>query len=156
MVIIVFTPTIGLGCRSLGYIIYGANAVVIMFLTIASTVFTRIAETRGERSATVKDLTALTAIALRKISFLFALLNATGLMVLSSFHFSNFLDNCYCNASVTNRGTGSYIIIFFLDWISTMRIARIVGTALAAVSMSIYMLFIWFVSALPAEIVEIA
>lgn len=123
-----------------------------MFLTIASTVFAHVAETRSKRSATVKDLTALAAIALRKISFLFALLNATGLMVLSGFHFSNFLDNCYCNSSVTSRGTESYVIISFLDWISTMRIARIVGTVLAAGSMSIYMVSLWLMSALPAEI----
>ena len=152
VIIIVFTPTIGLGCRSLGYIIYGANAIVIMFLTIASTVSAHVAEARSKRSATVKDITALVAIVLRKISFLFALLNATGLMVLSGFHFSNFLDNCYCNSSVTGRGKESYVIISFLDWISTMRIARIVGTILAAVSMSIYMVSLWLMSALPAEI----
>ena len=154
-IIIFFTPTIGLGCRSLGYIIYGANAIVIMFLAITSTVSAHIAETRSEGSATVKDFTALAAIALRKITFLYALLNATGLMTLSGFHFSNFLDNCYCNASVTGRGTESYIIISFVDWISTMRIARTVGTVLAGVSMSIYMVFLWLMSALPAEI-EIA
>ena len=123
-----------------------------MFLTIASTVFTRIAETRSKGSPTTRDLTALVAIALRKISFLFALLNATGLMLVSGFHFSNFLDNCYCNASVVNRGMESYVIISFVDWISTMRIARIVGTVLAAVSMSIYMVFLWFVSDLPEEV----
>ena len=45
-IIIVFTPTVGLGCRSLGYILYGAIAVLIMFFTIVSTILTRISETR--------------------------------------------------------------------------------------------------------------
>ena len=87
-------------------------------------------------STTVKVLTALLAVALRSISFLFALLNATGLVVLSCLHFSDFLDNCYCNASVTSRGAEAYVIISFPDWIPTMRAARIVGTTFAAVSIS--------------------
>ena len=46
---------------------------------------------RSKGSATVKDLTALVAVVLRRISFLFTLLNATGPMMLSSFRFPSFL-----------------------------------------------------------------
>jgi len=41
-IIVVFTPTVGLGCCSLGYIIYGRTAIVTMFLNITSTNFARI------------------------------------------------------------------------------------------------------------------
>jgi len=32
-VIIVFTPTVGFGCRALGYAIYGGLAILILFFT---------------------------------------------------------------------------------------------------------------------------
>ena len=140
-----------MGCRSLGYIIYGAIAVLILLLTIISTISARISETRHEQS-TIKKFTAFIAIALRRISLSLALINATGLVVLSCLQFSHFLDNCYCNASVIGRGTDSYVVASYEGWISTMRSVRIVATVFALVSMAIYMIFLWFVSALPAEI----
>jgi len=140
----VFTPTVGLGCRSLGYTIYGGTAVVIMFLTIISTIFARISEI----STSVKDFTAFIAIALRRISFLLALINGVGLIVFSCFQFSHFLDNCYCNASVLSRGTGSHIIIFAAGSVTTMRNSRIVGAVLSGVVMVVYVVFIWLISAI--------
>ena len=100
----------------------------------------------------IKGLTAFVAIALRRISLLLAFVNATGLIILSCFQFSHFLDNCYCNASVIGRGTDSYIIISYVGWISTMRTARIAATVLAAASMAIFMIFLWLMSALPSDI----
>jgi len=153
-IIIVFTPTVGLGCRSMGYIIYGGLSCVILFLTIISTLFGRISETRPGKTTvfSIKGLTAFISIALRRICLLLAFTNATGLIILSCFQFSNFLDNCYCNASVIGRGINSYIIISYVDWITTMRTARIAATCLAAGSMSIFMVFLWLMSALPANI----
>jgi hypothetical protein len=82
-----------------------------LFLTIISTIFARISETRDENPPRRQTgFTAFIAIALRRISLLLAFINATGLIVLSCFQFSHFLDNCYCNASVIGRGTDSYII----------------------------------------------
>jgi hypothetical protein len=150
--IVIFTPAIGLGCRSLGYLIYGGLAIVIMFVEITSTIFARISETRKERLAFIKCLTAFIAIALRRISLLLALINMVGLIVISCLQFSNFLDNCYCNASVLGRGTDSYILISYVGWINTMRTARIIATALAGGSMFVYMVFLWLMSALPAHI----
>jgi len=152
-IIIVFTPTVGLGCRSLGYIVYGGIAIVIFFLTITSTIFARISETRHEKSTIVKNFTAFIAIALRRISLLLAFMNATGLIVLSCFQFSHFLDNCYCNASVLGRGTAnSYVLTTYEGLVSTMKTARISATALSAMSMATYMIFLWLMSSLPADI----
>ena len=152
-IIIFFTPTVGLGCRSLGYTIYGAIAILIMFLTIISTILARISETREERSTIVKCFTAFIAIALRRITFFLALINSVGLIVLSCFQFSHFLDNCYCNASFITRGENSYIIaVFNTGSVTMMRNSRIIGTALSGVVMIIYMIFIWLMSALPVDI----
>jgi len=145
-IIVVFSPTTGLGCLSLGYTAYGGIAIVIMFLTITSTIFARITETREERSTIVKGFTAFIAIALRIITFLLALINSAGLIVLSCFQFSHFLDNCYCNANVLGRGPNSYIIILYTGSVTTMRNSRIIGTVLSGVVMVIYMIFIWLMS----------
>ena len=149
--VVAFTPTIGLGCRSLGYTLYGGVSILILILTIISTISARISETRVGRSTTfsIKGLTASIAIALRRLSLFLAFLNTVWLIVLSSFQFSHTLDNCYCNAAVTGNGTDSYIIISFEGWISTIRAGRVSATILAAASMAIYMTFLWFTSALP-------
>ncbi|KAF9783796.1 hypothetical protein BJ322DRAFT_1007586 [Thelephora terrestris] len=147
--IVIFTPTIGLGCRSLGYLIYGGLSITIMILTIISTIFARIAETRGARSSVVRFFTAFIAIALRRICLLLALVNMIGLILISCLQFSNFLNNCYCNASVLGRGAGSYIVISYDGWFDTMREARITATVVAAISMSIYMVFLRLMSTLP-------
>ena len=154
--IVVSTPTIGLGCRSLGYIIYTGLSIVILVFTIISTIFARISETREGRSPFVQGFTKFIAVALRRICLPLALINMSGLILISCLQFSNFLDNCYCNGSVLGRGTGSYIIISYAGWIDIMRTARIIAIALAGASMSVYMVFLWLMSALPAELEDIA
>jgi len=141
-IIAVFTPTVGLGCRSLGYTAYGGTAVTIMFLAIISTIFARISETREERSVVVKCFTAFIAIALRWISFLLAFINGVGLILLSSLQFVNFLENCYCNASVLSRGTDSHMIIFYNGSVTTMRNSRFVATFPSGTVMLIYTVFL--------------
>ena len=153
LVIIIFTPTVGLGCRSLGYTIYGGVSITIMFLAIISTILTRISETRKETSHCVGIFTAFFAITLRRICYLLAVANSVGLIVLSCFQFSNFLANCYCNSSVIGRGTNTYIVIFLQDWISTMRKARIIGIAAAAGSVLIFMISLWRNSTFPADMI---
>ena len=151
-IIMIFTPTIGLGCRSVGHVIYGTVALLILFLTIISTISARISETRNNQSATVKGYASSIAITLRWICLILASINAIGLVTLSFFQFSSFLDNCYCGASVLGRGTDSFVIINFEAWIPTMRNSRIGATVLAGVSMAVYMTFLWFMIYLPADI----
>ena len=138
-IIIIFTPPVGLECRSLGYIIYGGVSIVIMFLGIISTIFARISETRKKESTIVKSFTAFIAIAFCWISYFLALINGVGLIALSCFQFAHFLDDCYCNASVLGRGVDSYIVVFYDDSKITMRVSRLAATLLSAAVMSIYM-----------------
>jgi len=152
LIIIVFTPTVGLGCRSLGYSIYGGTSIIIMFLTIISTISARISETREERSVVVKGFTAFIAIALRWICFLLALINGVALIALSCFQFSHFLDNCYCNASVISRGTDSYITIFYNGSVTTMRDSRLFAILISGAVMLIYMVFLRLMTSLPNDL----
>ena len=146
VVVIVFTPTVGLGCRSLGYIIYGGVSIIILFLTIVSTILARISETRQDESPYIKSITAFFAIVLRWICYLLALINSVGLITLSCFQFSNFLANCYCNSSVIGDGKSTYIAIVLKDWIPMMRKYRAAGVTIAAGSISIFMVVLRLIS----------
>jgi len=154
-IIMVFTPTVGVGCRSLGYVLYGGIAILILFLTIVSTILARISETRISPSTTwsIKGFTGLVAVTLRRFCLLLAFVNATGTIVLSCLHFSRTLDTCYCNSSVIGNGSDSYIIISFDG--QAMRTYRIWATGLAAACIGIYMTFIWFVTTLPKQIYQL-
>ena len=155
VVIVVFTPTIGLGCRSLGYIAYGGVAITIMFLTIISTILARVSETRKDKSPSVEKVTACIAITLRWICYLLAFINSVGLVVLSCFQFSNLLANCYCNASAIGNGTDTYILVVVQDWIPTMRSFRAIGIATATGTISIFMISLGFISTPPPVIKNI-
>ena len=143
--IVIFTPTIGVGCRSLGYIIYGGISILILSLTIIS-------ETRVGPSTTssIKGFTALIAITFRRLCLFLAFANAIGMIVLSCLQFSRTLDTCYCNSSVIGNGMNSYAIIVFNG--RAMRTYRIWATVLAAACIGIYMTFLWLITALPSEI----
>ena len=154
--IIISTPAIGFGCRSLGYIIYTGLSIVILVFMIISTIFARISETREGRSPFVQGFTKFIAVALRRICLPLALINMTGLILISCLQFSKLLNNCYCKGRVLSRGTDSYIIVSYAGWIGTMRIAHIIAIALAGASMSVYMVFLWFMSTLPAELEDTA
>ena len=156
MVIMVFTPTVGLGCRSLAYTIHGGIAILIMFLSIISTILTRISETRqGEthqgETPHVEGVTAFFAITLRWICYMLALINSVGLIVLSCLQFSNFLDNCYCNSSVLSKGTNTYIIIILQDLVPMMRDYRAVGIGISAGTIFIFMFALSLISTPPKE-----
>jgi len=151
-IIIVFTPPIGLECRSLGYIAYGVLGSVIMFITIISTIFARISETRKKESATLKSFTAFIAISFRWISFFLALINGVGLIALCCLQFSHFLDNCYCNATVLGRGVDSYMVILYDGSVLLMRNSRLAAVLLSGTVMFIYMVFLRVMTILPNDL----
>ena len=134
VIIIFYTPTVGLGCRSLGYIVYGAVAIIIMLLTIFSTILARISETRKCNCccSCLKWIAKPLAIVIRYACWPLAFLNSAGLIALCCLQFSNFLDNCYCNSSVLGNGAKAYIIIIYTDSIPAMEFTRAMGTLTAA------------------------
>jgi hypothetical protein len=150
-----FAPRVGLGCRSLGYTLYGSVSVLILFFTIISTILARLSETRTNESAELKSVTGSIAIALRRLCLLLAFINTTGLVAISCFQFSRFLDTCYCNASVIGDGTGSYIVQVYYSWIPSMIRSRVAAITISGGSMAIYMFFLWFASALPDRVEDI-
>ena len=145
LIIMIFTSTFGLGCLSMGYIIYGVFAIVIMLLTIFSTILARISETRrfdGCHSC-LKRIAKPLAIATRYTCWTLAFLNSVGMIALCCLQFSNLLDNCYCNSNVLGNGPVTYIIIILTDP-TPMEFARGMGILIAAGSILIFTLGILF------------
>jgi len=149
IVIVVYTPKQGLGCRSLGYTVYGGTSILILFATIISTILARISDNHDKKSPGLSAFTKYIAILLRWTCVLLAYLNAVGLIVISCLQFSNFFDSCWCNASVIGNGSDSFIVMIYSGWVSTMRYSRIAATVFAGASMTVYMFFLWFKSVLP-------
>jgi hypothetical protein len=150
--IVVFTPTIGLGCRSLAYILYCAVSIVILIFTIVSTIFARISETRSESSPLVKNSTEFIAISLRKIVFLLALINMTALIAVSTLQLTNIFDTCYCNSSVLGRGSSGYLVVSFVGWVGLMKSVRVIAIIASAATVFVYMLFLWLTSSLSDDV----
>ena len=145
-IIIIYTPTVGLGCRSLGYIFYGGVAIIIMFLTIFSTILARISETRGDKSPLVKRVTAFFAVFIRYTCRALAILNAVGIIALCCLQFSNLLDNCYCNSRVLGKGTNAYITITDTKLIPRMDDVRAYGVVTALASISLFIICLQLIS----------
>ena len=140
-----YTPTVGLGCRTLGYILYATTATLILLLTIISTILARISETCVGPSVAVKGLTAFIAITLRRLVLFLAFVNAMWLVALSCLQFSNSFESCYCKGDL-GEGANTYVIISYEGWISVMKNSRIAATIFAMASMAIYMFFLWVVT----------
>jgi len=145
VIIIIYTPTVGLGCRSLGYIFYGGLSVIIMFLTILSTILARFSETRKDNSFP-KWFSKYSAIVIRCTCMALAVLNSVEMIALCCLQFSNFLANCYCNSSVLGNGTNTYIVIIVTKLIPTMKYVRAYGIATAVGSISVFIISLGLIS----------
>jgi hypothetical protein len=143
IIILWYTPTKGLACRSAAYMGYGALSTVVWAMMVSSSFLshaarlrcahhdhTRPAQPSSPRSATF--LMKLAADWLRRAGKVLATLNAFGLIVICVFQFSNFFDTCFCNSSVFYWRERAYNVIVVTDASrSSMKLAWILGLALA-------------------------
>ncbi|KAF8066807.1 hypothetical protein FPV67DRAFT_1209505 [Lyophyllum atratum] len=144
MVVVWFTPTTGLGCRSGAYILYGSVSTAIWALLVLSSLLSHYALTTPHADTKVSAfITRWLSIILRRLGKVLATFNAIWIVVSCMFQFSNFSDRCYCNSSVLGRGIISYNVIDFMPSdISGMRGAWIGGVVLAAGSATIFVIFV--------------
>ncbi|KAG2050575.1 hypothetical protein BDR06DRAFT_974467 [Suillus hirtellus] len=96
-----FTPTTKIGCRSLGYLLYGAISTILAHSAAAD-----------PRRASLSTRVALAfSHILRWTGKFFAILNFFLAIMASVFQYSNFYDRCFCNSSVFSRGGAAYDVI---------------------------------------------
>ncbi|KAG6906055.1 hypothetical protein DXG01_016116 [Tephrocybe rancida] len=143
MVVVWFTPTTGLGCRSGAYLLYGCLSTIVWMLLLVSSFLSHYVSTTS-RPDTKKWLARWMAITIRRFGKMLAAFNAVWIVVSCLFQFSNFFDRCYCNGSVLGRGNFKawVVITFVLEELSGMRAAWIGGVVLAAGSATLFVLFV--------------
>ncbi|TFK69332.1 hypothetical protein BDN72DRAFT_878497 [Pluteus cervinus] len=151
LVVVMLTPTIGLGCRSASFLIYGGLSSVIWFFMMVSTFLTfgatrmyesQLTPTRSQRFT--RFLFKWSAILLRRFCKLAAIINALWIIVFCFFQFTNFFNRCWCNGSVLKWGVDkAYIVIQFTTQDrSAMTQAWIGGVGLGVGSAAIFACFI--------------
>ena len=148
-IVVVFTPTPGLGCRSGSYLLYGVVSTMIWLALLLSSYLAHCAKTwhdcgvvsdTGFNSANVaKGLATF----LRRLSILIAGCNTLFVILVCVFQFSNFYSTCYCNSSVLGRGSQrAYNIIAAGYDYEHMEAAWIGGVVLAGGYVILFLLFL--------------
>ena len=107
--ILISTPTTGLGCRSGSYILYGTISTMIWLVLLLSSYLAHHAKLRHDSGVPRSGMNSVTvaeglATFLRRLSILAAGFNTLGIVLACVFQFSNFYSTCYCNSSVLGRG----------------------------------------------------
>lgn len=110
VLIVYFSPTTGLGCRSVGYIVYGALATMVWAMLVTSSIISHYTYSYSGRSSwspffsIAMPLAKVLSNLLRWGGKFLATVNAVWVVTTSVLQFANFYDNCYCNSSVLGRG----------------------------------------------------
>ena len=149
IMIAVFTPTTGLGCRSGSYIIYGTISTVVWLTLLLSSYLAHYAGARhhcGRLHPGFNSVTVAQGLAtfLGRLSILAASCNTLWIIHASVFEFTNFYSTCYCNSSVLGRGVQrgyNLIITAGYDYRDT-RTAWAGGFVFAGGCAAFYLLFL--------------
>ncbi|KAG1803262.1 hypothetical protein EV424DRAFT_1474584 [Suillus variegatus] len=94
VLVVYFTPTIGLGCRDLGFLIYGTLATIVWAMLVMSSTLSHYAS----------SLTKVVSNLLRWGGKLVAIINAIWIIVAGMLEFAGTYNTCYCNSNALGRG----------------------------------------------------
>ncbi|KAG2135381.1 uncharacterized protein EDB93DRAFT_1170951 [Suillus bovinus] len=104
-----FTPTTTIGCRSLGYLLYGAISTLAWMMLLMSSILAH-SSAADRRRVSTRVALAFSHI-LRWTGKFFAMLNFFLAIMTCVFQYSSFYDRCFCNSSVFSRGSAAYAVI---------------------------------------------
>ncbi|KAJ7321231.1 hypothetical protein DFH08DRAFT_889398 [Mycena albidolilacea] len=106
-----YTPTIGLSCRSGGYIIYSLNSVLVWALLMTANHLTHsIVSLEGKTGHRRFPYSANIAILLRRAAKILACMNAIWIVSACVAQFAGVYENCWCNSSLGHR---AYTVMYF-------------------------------------------
>ncbi|KDR76728.1 hypothetical protein GALMADRAFT_66963 [Galerina marginata CBS 339.88] len=152
VIIVWFTPTVGLSCRSGSYIAYGVLSTLVWIMLLTSSILTYYSIRTPPPSRKGQFVIAIAyrgtrwlSVFLRRLGKLLAAINAVWLVASGILQVSNFrlYYNCYCNSDVFWLGKGAYnVILLTPEDAVAMRTAWIGGFTLAAGAAAIFSGFI--------------
>ena len=147
-IVVFYTPTTGLGCRSGSYIIYGVVSTIVWLELLLSSDLAHYAKAQHARGVILgswlssANLAKSFATFLRRTSIMIAACNAIFIILAGVFQFSNFYNTCYCNASVLGRGRNAYVTIVPGSDYGYMQAAWIGGLVLAGTCVALFLFFL--------------
>ncbi|KAF2732487.1 hypothetical protein EJ04DRAFT_496825 [Polyplosphaeria fusca] len=121
MLIAYYTPTVGIGCRTAGYVFYGVLATAVWVLLAASMLFSHAAMLRYQREHWYERTTAHSilcglAVVTRLLGKAMAILSAIWLVLSSLLEFTGVYDRCYCKGNEIGLGKESgWLVLFKTD-----------------------------------------
>ncbi|KAK7062651.1 hypothetical protein VNI00_000139 [Paramarasmius palmivorus] len=151
ILVVVQTPTTGLGCRSGAYLVYaGVSSLVWMMLVLSSVLahYVSTIESRkrpyGYRRSSYRIILATEASnLLRRLGKILATMNAVWIVLICLFQFSAFFDRCYCNSSVLGWGAAAaFAVMDPSDDVSLMKAAWVGGVVLASGTAFLFLVFV--------------
>ncbi|KDQ57904.1 hypothetical protein JAAARDRAFT_34715 [Jaapia argillacea MUCL 33604] len=138
------TPTVGLGCRSGAYVLYGVAATVVWILLVTSSVLAHYAypDSHLSHSVPTSRAAALFSVLLRRMGKILATLNAIWLILACLFQFSNVFNRCWCDSSRIGLGGRAYVVLDPTEILPTMENWWIAGVALASSCSFLFFAFV--------------
>ena len=122
IIILFYTPTVGLGCRSGAYLVYTAVSTLTWMLLVTSSVLTHFLATSRTHAGSTSEhpsfdhdkvlrFVRTLAIFLRRLGKSLAACNAIWIVLVCVLQFGSFFNRCYCFSSVLGLGSGAYGIL---------------------------------------------
>ena len=112
------TPTVGLSCRSGGYLIYTVTSTVILFLLVVCSFLSDLSVLKTQRH--LVRIYGWIAVALRTLAKTMAVLNAVWICLHCIFEFTNYYENCWCNTNYAVLRQNGYWI-----WLSDAQLREL-------------------------------
>jgi hypothetical protein len=116
--IVYYTPTVGLGCRSLSYLLYAVVSTLAWIFFVASSIVTHYFSAQRRHSprtshSRIKSLKRIRKLAiwLRRVGKSLSAINVAIIIAACALQFSNVYNECYCNSSVIGLGRRAYDVI---------------------------------------------
>ncbi|KAG1898257.1 uncharacterized protein F5891DRAFT_1238998, partial [Suillus fuscotomentosus] len=134
LVVAWFTPTTKIGCRFMGYLIYGAILTLIWMMLLVSSILAQYSAADRHRVSLSTHVALVSSHVLRWTGKLLAIVNFFLVILACVFQYSNFYDRCFCNSSVFSRGGAAYDVIIETTanngaWIGALVLACVSASA---------------------------
>ena len=131
------SPTVGLGCRGLSFLLYGAVATASMFFCLAASILAHIS--RPQHGSVHQPSSSQMyldggAVLCGYLGKALACTSGTGIMIICFFLSSGVYDNCYCATPVFNRGVYDVALVPITSTVGSGTIRAWIGAMILASS----------------------
>ncbi|KAG1749682.1 uncharacterized protein EDB91DRAFT_1217491 [Suillus paluster] len=135
-----FIPTTGIGCDSLGYLLYGVVSTFIWIMLLMSSILAHYSAAYYCRPPLSARVALVLSHWLRRMGKLLAVANSIWVVLTCILQYSGFYDTCFCNSSMISRGkaTAYVTIIETTAQAALAKAAWIGGLVLTCSSASVF------------------